>query len=229
VVVRVLLIEDEPDVARVVRGALDAEGFAVDVRGNGEEGLQLATSSFYDAIILDWNLPALDGLSVLKKLRKAGRATRVIFLSGRRDVADRVCALQAGADDFLVKPFSIDELLARLHAILRRPEAVLDKLTVGDLELDRRRGVATRAGKPIHLTQREYAVLEYLMRNEGHLVTRSMVIEHVWDMHYEGMTNIVDSYIAYLRAKIDRGFDKPLIHTKHGLGYYISDKESPRS
>lgn len=226
---RVLLIEDDPDVARVVRRGLAEDGFAVDVRGNGEEGLQLATSTSYDAIILDWNLPALDGLSVLKKLRKAGRITRVIFLSGRKDVADRVCALEAGADDYLVKPFSMDELIARLHAVLRRPEPVLDKLTVGDLELDRRKGVAMRAGKPIRLTPREYALLEYLMRNEGHLVTRSMVIEHVWDMHYQGMTNIVDSYIAYLRAKVDRGFEKPLIHTKHGVGYYIGDKESPRS
>jgi DNA-binding response OmpR family regulator len=227
--VRVLLIEDDPDVAQVVRRGLDADGFAVDVRGNGEEGLQLATSRLYDAIITDWDLPALDGLSLLKKLRKAGRTTRVIFLSGRSEVSDRVTALRAGADDYLVKPFSMDELLARLHAVLRRPEAALDKLTVGDLELDRVRRVITRAGKMIHLTHREYALLEYLMRNEGRLVTRTMVIEHVWNLQYQGMTNIVDSYIAHLRAKIDRGFDKPLIHTKHGVGYYISDQALPRS
>jgi DNA-binding response OmpR family regulator len=221
---RILVVQEDGEVARVARRFLEGDGFKVEVCANGDEALQLATATSYRAIVLDWNLPGLDGLSMLKKLRQAGRTTRVIFLSARNAVPDRVLALRSGADDYIGIPFSVDELLARLYALLRRPEALLDKLTVGDLELDRLRRAVIRAGKPIRLTQREYSVLECLMRNEGRLVTRSMVIEHVWYEHCPGTTSIVDSYIAYLRAKIDHGFEKPLIHTKHGAGYYISAK-----
>ena len=218
---RILVIEDEPKVARTLVKGLEADHFAVDLAGDGEEGLQLATEIDYDAIILDWNLPKLDGLTVLRKLRKSGSNMRILLLSARKDVSDRVCGLQAGADDYLVKPFSFEELLARVHALLRRPQELLDKLSVEDLELDRMRHMVTRGGKQINLTQREYAVLEYLMRNAGRTVTRTMVVEHVWNLGFEGLTNIVDVYINYLRAKIDHGYEKPLIHTARGVGYML--------
>lgn len=224
VVMRILIIEDEPKVARTLIKALEADHFAVDVATDGEEGLQLATEVDYDALILDWNLPKLDGLTVLTKLRRSGSPARVLFLSARRDLADRIMALQAGADDFLVKPFSFDELRARIDALLRRPQELLDRLVVDDLVLDRLRHQVTRAGKPIALTQREYAVLEYLMRNAGRTVTRTMVVEHVWNLGFEGLTNIVDVYINYLRVKIDQGFGRPLIHTTRGVGYVISSE-----
>src|SRR6478752_5702172 len=219
---RLLVIEDEPKVARTLVKGLEADHFAVDLAGDGEEGLQLATEIDYDGIILDWNLPRLDGLTVLKKLRRSGSQARVLFLSARKEISDRVCCLQSGADDFMVKPFSFEELLVRIHTLLRRPLELLDKLFVADLELDRLRHSVTRAGRNISLTQREYAVLEYLMRNAGRTVTRTMVVEHVWNLGFEGLTNIVDVYINYLRAKIDHGYEKPLIHTARGVGYMLS-------
>ena len=224
---RILIIEDEPKVTRTLVKGLEADHFAVDVATNGEEGLQLSTEIDYDALILDWNLPKLDGLSVLKRLRKSGSPARVLFLSARKEISDRVMALQSGADDFLVKPFSFEELRARIHTLLRRPQELLDRLIVGDLELDRMRHLVTRAGKMISLTQREYAVLEYLMRNAGRTVTRTMVVEHVWNLGFEGLTNIVDVYINYLRAKIDHGPGTPLIQTIRGVGYSIAAPESP--
>lgn len=222
---RILVVEDEPKVARTLVKGLEVNHFAVDLAGNGEEGLQLATEVDYDLIVLDWNLPKLDGLTVLRKLRKSGSHVRVLFVSARTDVSDRVSGLRAGADDFLLKPFSFDELLARVHALLRRPQELLDKLNVADLELDRMRHTVTRAGKHIILTQREYGVLEYLMRNAGRTVTRTMIVEHVWNLGFEGLTNIVDVYINYLRAKIDHGFEKPLIHTSRGIGYVLAPPE----
>lgn len=226
---RILVVEDEPKVARTLVKGLEVNHFAVDLANDGEEGLQLATEVDYDLILLDWNLPKLDGLTVLRRLRKSGSNMRVMLLSARTDVSDRVTGLRAGADDFLVKPFSFDELLARVHALLRRPQELLDKLNVADLELDRMRHMVTRAGKVINLTGREYAVLEYLMRNAGRTVTRTMVVEHVWNLGFEGLTNIVDVYINYLRSKIDNGFEKPLIHTARGVGYMLAplDEELP--
>ena len=223
---RILIVEDEPKVTRTLVKGLEADHFAVDVAENGEEGLQLSSEIDYDALILDWNLPKLDGLTVLRKLRKAGSASRVLFVSARKEVSDRVMALQAGADDFMVKPFSFEELRARVHTLLRRPTELLDKISVDDLVLDRMRHTVTRDGKHVSLTQREYAVLEYLMRNAGRTVTRTMVVEHVWNLAFEGLTNIVDVYINYLRAKIDQGSSKPLIHTVRGVGYSITPTES---
>lgn len=223
---RILIVEDEPKVTRTLVKGLEADHFAVDVAENGEDGLQLSTEIDYDLVILDWNLPKLDGLTVLRKLRKSGSVARVLFLSARKEIADRITALQAGADDFLVKPFSFDELNARVSALLRRPTELLDKISVDDLVLDRMRHSVSRAGKLIGLTQREYAVLEYLMRNAGRTVTRTMVVEHVWNLGFEGLTNIVDVYINYLRAKIDQGSSKPLIHTIRGVGYSIIATES---
>lgn len=219
---RILVVEDESKVARTLAKGLEADHFAVDVAGDGEEGLQLAGEVNYDAIILDWNLPKLDGLTILRRLRKSGSGTRVLLLSARKEESDRICGLRAGADDYLIKPFFYEELLARLHALLRRPLELMDRIRVEDLDLDRMRHIVTRAGKLIKLTQREYAVLEYLMRNAGRTVTRTMVVEHVWNLGFEGLTNIVDVYVNYLRAKIDDGFDKPLIHTAHGIGYVLA-------
>jgi two-component system copper resistance phosphate regulon response regulator CusR len=224
--VRILVVEDEMKTARTLVKGLQAEHFAVDLAADGEEGLQLATEIDYDAIILDWALPKLDGLTVLRKLRKAGSQCRVLFLSARNDISDRVQALNCGADDFLCKPFAFDELRARLLTLLRRPQELLDKLCVDDLELDRVRRQVTRGSRPIKLTQREYSVLEYLMRNAGRTVTRTMIVEHVWNLGFEGLTNIVDVYINYLRAKIDSGGGRPLIHTARGVGYQISVDEA---
>lgn len=216
---RILIVEDDPKVARALTKGLESEHFAVDLATSGVEALQLATEIDYDGLILDWNLPGVDGFSVLKRLRKAGSNARILFLSAHVDVADRVAALEAGADDFVTKPFSFEELCARLHTLLRRPQELLDKLVLDDLELDRLRKVVSRAGKPINLTQREYGVLEYLMRNAGRVLTRSMIVEHVWNLGFEGLTNIVDVYINYLRAKIDQPFARPLIHTERRVGY----------
>lgn len=224
--VRILIIDDEPKVARTLLKGLEAEHFAVDVAIDGEDGLQLSTEIDYDLLILDWNLPKLDGLTVLRKLRKSGSVARILFLSARKEISDRITALEAGADDFLVKPFSFEELHARVNALLRRPQELLDKISVDDLVLDRMRHSVTRAGKLINLTQREYAVLEYLMRNAGRTVTRTMVVEHVWNLGFEGLTNIVDVYINYLRIKIDQGFGTQLIHTVRGVGYSLNATES---
>ncbi len=226
---RILVIEDEPKVARSLIKGLEVEHFTVDLAVDGEEGLQMARQINYDGIILDWNLPRLDGLTLLRMLRQEGSSSRVLILSGRREVADRVYGLQAGADDYLIKPFSFQELLARLHTLLRRSKELLDKMQVEDLELDRTSHTVTRAGKTIHLTQREYALLEYLMRNAGRTVTRTMVVEHVWNLGFDGLTNVVDVYISYLRAKIDHGFAKPLIHTKRGIGFMLAGAKETES
>ena len=219
---RVLVIEDEPKVARTITKGLESDYFAIDMATDGVEGLQLLTEIDYDAAVIDWNLPKLDGLALVRRLRKMRCDVRILVRSARQGVADRVAALDSGADDFLTKPFACEELVARLHALLRRPKELLDVIRVEDLELDRTRRTVTRAGKPIVLTQREYALLEYLMRNAGHTVTRNMVVEHVWNLGFEGFTNIVDVYINYLRHKIDNGFDKPLIRTTRGVGYRIA-------
>lgn len=218
---RILVIENEPKTARVIGKGLEAEHFAVDLARDGEEGLQLACEIDYDALILDADLPNMDGFTVVGKLRNAGQHVRVLMVSGHHEVADIVRGLQAGADDYIVKPFAFEELLARLHGLLRRPRQLLDKLIVEDLELDRVRRMVTRGGKQIKLTQREYGVLEYLMRNAGRTVTRNMLVEHVWNLGFEGLTNIVDVYVNYLRAKVDRGFGRRLIHTVRGVGYMV--------
>lgn len=219
---RVLVIEDDAKTARILLKSLEADRFAVDWARDGEDGLQLAIEINYDAIVIDLVLPKMDGPTVLRKLRKAGSPSRILFLSARDDVSERVMLFQAGADDFLLKPFSCEELRARIHALLRRPQELADKIRVDDLELDRSRRAVTRAGKPIKLTQREYAVLEYLMRNRGRPVTRKMIVDHVWNTGFDGITNVVDVYINYLRSKIDDGARRPLIHTARGVGYQLS-------
>jgi DNA-binding response OmpR family regulator len=220
---RILIIEDEPKIARSLVQGFEADHFMVDLAEDGEKGLHLATDNRYDGIVLDLNLPRLDGLSLLRKLRQSGSSTRVLILSGRREVADRVSGLQAGADDYLIKPFSFQELLARMQTLLRRGQETAERLMVGDLFLDPQTHTVERAGKPIKLSQREYSLLEYLMRNAGRTVTRTMVVEHVWNLWADGLTGVVDVYISYLRAKVDHGFPEPLIHTKRGVGFMLSD------
>ena len=219
---RILIIEDEPKIARSLVQGFEAEHYMVDLAEDGEKGLQLATDIHYDGIVLDWNLPRLDGLTLLRKLRQSGSSTRVLILSGRREVGDRVTGLQAGADDYLIKPFSFQELMARMQTLLRRGQETSETLTVGDLVLDPQTHTVQRAGKPIKLSQREYALLEYLMRNVGRTVTRTMVVEHVWNLWSDGLTGVVDVYISYLRAKVDHGFSQPLIHTTRGVGFVLS-------
>jgi two-component system copper resistance phosphate regulon response regulator CusR len=218
---RILVIESDSRLARTIALALKSSNFAVDIEGAAREALQLAMEIDYDGIILESNLAPLDGLTVLRRLRKAGASSRILMLGAISTVTECVAALRAGADDYLMKPFASEELLARMVALLRRPREVSDKITIGDLELDRKRHTVVRGGKSIKLTQREYSVLECLMRNAGRTVTRAMLIAHVWNLAFEGDTNIVDVYIKYLRQKVDTGFHKRLIQTARGLGYSI--------
>lgn len=220
---RILLVEDDSSLARIVLQGLKAEKFAVDVVHDGEDALYYISQIDYDLVLLDLGLPKLNGMSVLKQARKKRMRAPVMILSARNTVEDRVLALDAGADDFLLKPFAFSELVARVHALLRRPPTFEDKLVVADLELDRLRHTVTRAGKTIVLTQKEYALLEYLMRNAGRPVSRSMIIEHVWNLGFEGLTNIVDVYINYLRVKLETGSPEKLIHTARGIGYMLME------
>lgn len=226
---RVLVIENEPAVARTLVKGLEANHFAVDLMGDGESGLQFATEVDYDAIVLNWNLPKMDGMTVLTKLRKSGSLARILFLSRTDNVADRVLALRTGANDFMVKPFSFEELLARLNTLLRRPQEVQNILSVGDLTLDRVRHMVTRAGKPIPLTSREYSILECLMKNAGRVLTRAAIEAQVLNVAHENAGNVVDVFISYLRSKIDRGFSNVLIHTIRGVGYSLSADEQKNS
>jgi DNA-binding response OmpR family regulator len=220
---RILLVEDEPAISRVLLSGLKAERFAVDLVQDGEEALVYMTEVKYDLVILDLGLPMLDGMTVLKRARKQRMLMPIMILSAQDAIETRVRGLEEGADDYVLKPFAFEEVLARVHALLRRPAVLLDKLAVADLEIDRSRHTVKRAGKPISLTQREYALLEYLMRNAGHPVSRTMIVEHVWNLGFEGLTNIVDVYINYLRSKIDGGSEQKLIHTARGFGYMLTD------
>lgn len=220
---RILLVEDELAISRVLMNGLKAEHFAVDLVQDGEEALLFMSEVNYDLVILDLGLPKLDGLTVLKRARKRQIRIPVMILSAQDSIESRVIGLEAGADDYVLKPFAFEEVVARVRALLRRPTILQDKLTVADLEIDRAKHIVKRGGKVITLTQREYALLEYLMRNAGHPVSRTMVVEHVWNLGFEGLTNIVDVYINYLRAKIDSGFENKLIHTARGFGYMLTD------
>lgn len=219
----ILLVEDDTETREyVVRGLLE-EGHSVDAVANGLDGLHQASESPYDLLILDRMLPGLDGIALLKSLRAAGVGSPVLFLTALGTVADRVEGLEAGGDDYLVKPFSFAELRARANALMRRPplrgeDAVLQ---VSDLKLDRMRRTATRGGKLLDLQTREFQLLEFLMLHAGQLVTRTMLLEQVWGFHFNPASNIVDTHVSRIRAKIDRGNDAPLIHTVRGAGYMI--------
>jgi heavy metal response regulator len=218
-----LIIDDDRAIADFIARGLREAGFAVDVAGNGNDGLDAALTQEPDVAIVDLMLPGRDGLSVIDELRRQGRATPVLILSAKRSVDDRVRGLQAGGDDYLTKPFAFAELLARVQALVRRatrtPEATT--LTVGDLTMDLLSRRVTRAGQAIELRPREFALLEYLMRNAGKVVSKTMILSHVWEYNFDPQTNIVDVLVSRLRDKIDRPFDTRLLQTVRGVGYVI--------
>jgi two-component system OmpR family response regulator len=223
--VRVLVVEDEVKMAGLLKRGLEEEGYAVDTAGDGQEALWLATETPYDAVVLDVMLPDLDGFEVCRRLRDAGRWSPVLMLTARDGVADRVSGLDVGADDYLTKPFSFAELLARLRALVRRgtPERP-PVLKAGDLTLDPATRRVARGDAPVELTAKEFALLECFMRHPGEVLSRTRLIEHVWDFAYEGDSNVVDVYVRYLREKVDRPFGADSIETVRGAGYRLRER-----
>lgn len=222
---RILLVEDDAKIASFILKGLRAAGYAVDHAPEGETGLHLALTEPYDAAVVDVMLPLLDGLSLVGKLRAAAIQTPVLILSARGAVEDRVKGLQTGADDYLTKPFAFSELLARLQALIRRATRAVEptRLSFADLTADLLTREVTRGGKRIGLQPREFALLEYLLRNAGRIVSKTMIMEHVWDYHFDPQTNVVEARISRLREKIDRDFATKLIHTVRGVGYVLRD------
>jgi two-component system OmpR family response regulator len=221
--VRAVLIEDDLTIAEFVGRGLREAGFTVDHAVDGESGLGLATSSPYDVAVVDLMLPKLDGLSVIREMRRRHLTTPVLILSAKHTVDDRVTGLEAGGDDYLIKPFAFTELLARVHALIRRAAGTpaSTSMTAGDVTLDLRSRRVTRAGREIELRPREFALLEYLMRNADRVVSKTMILSHVWDYSFDPRTNVVDVLVHRLREKIDKGFDQKLIHTVRGIGYVL--------
>lgn len=223
---KILVVEDDAETGAYIERGFTEQGYAVDRTADGREGLFLATGRDYDAIVLDRMLPGLDGLSVLKAVRAAGVGTPVLLLSALGALDERVRGLREGSDDYLVKPFAFVELHARIDALIRRTaardDAAASRLIVADLELDLLSRKVTRGGRPIPLQQREFQMLEYLMRHAGRVVTRTMLLENVWNYHFDPQTNVIDVHISRLRQKVDKDFDVPLIHTIRGSGYMLS-------
>jgi DNA-binding response OmpR family regulator len=224
---RILLVEDDKQTAQFVSKGLRQEGFAVDHRENGADGLRLAVSESYDAAIIDIMLPGLDGLSLIDEMRRNGAHYPVIILSAKSTVDDRIKGLRAGGDDYLVKPFAFSELVARIHALIRRASRTEGPTTlgVGDLLLDLVRRKVVRRGVEIELQPKEFALLEYLMRNTGRVVSKTMIMEHVWDYNFDPRTTVVESRVCRLRDKVDRPFGVPLIHTIRGAGYVLEERK----
>ena len=220
---RILVVEDDLEAQRYLVQGLKESGHVVDEASDGENGLSLALSRAYDVAIVDRMLPKMDGLRVVAEMREHGNSTPVLFLSALSEVDDRVKGLKAGGDDYLTKPYAFVELLARIDALMRRrsPVGVKTRLDVGDLELDLLTRGAKRSGTDIELQPREFRLLEYLMRHAGQVVTRTMLLESVWEYHFDPQTNVIDVHISRLRAKIDKGFQAPLLHTVRGAGYMI--------
>jgi len=219
---RILVIEDEVKIAQFIKRGLKEEGYAVDVANDGEAGHFMLSSNEYDAIILDLMLPKIDGLTLCRDLRKEGNQTPIIMLTAKDTVKDKVKGLDSGADDYLPKPFAFEELLARVRVVLRKKDSrVQTQLKVEDLCLDLLTHKVTRGDREIDLTVKVFALLEYLMRNAGNIVTRTMISEHVWDINFDTFTNVIDVYINYLRNKIDSGFTDKMIHTVRGKGYLL--------
>jgi heavy metal response regulator len=230
----ILIVEDEPKLAQALQKGLMEEGYAVDVSYDGEDGLYWARTKDYDLIILDLMIPGIPGLEILERLRAEGRSVPVLILTARDAVADRVKGLDSGADDYLTKPFSFEELLARVRALLRRATAPpeLQPLQVADLELDPRTRTVRRAGRPIELSPKEFALLEYFMRNPNRVLSRTVLSEHVWG-EFDTLTNVIDVYIHHLRGKIDKDAPMKLIHTVRGAGYVLKvperDEDTPKA
>jgi two-component system copper resistance phosphate regulon response regulator CusR len=224
---RLLVVEDEKRIADFLCRGLEGAGYAVDAAATGAGALDRTHSTDYDLVILDLMLPDMDGIEVLERIRRAKAVPPVLILSARSSLDDRVKGLEQGADDYLVKPFAFVELLARVRALLRRGQPTLEKLQVADLSLDCIRRKVARAGETIDLAPKEFGILEYMMRNRGRPLSRTMIVEHVWDMDYDGLTNIVDVYIRHLRSKIDDRFPQKLIQTVRGIGYMIEAPDKP--
>ena len=222
---RILLVEDDTEAATYLVKGLTESGHIVEHAADGELGLQMAVSNAYDAHIIDRMLPKLDGLSIIEELRRMGNMSPVLILSALDDVDERVNGLKAGGDDYLTKPYSLSELTARLQALTRRAQAGVQGtvLHVGDLTLDLIKHKVTRSGRNINLQPREFRLLEYLMQHTGQVVTRSMLLENVWDYHFDPQTNVIDVQISRLRSKIDKDFDNPLLHTVRGAGYKLQE------
>ena len=220
---RILIIEDDRDAASWLIKGLKEAGHVADHASNGEEGLAMARERLHDVLIVDRMLPRLDGLSLIRTLRSEGIMTPALILSALGDVDEKVKGLRAGGDDYLAKPYAFSELLARVDSLARRraAEPQQTRLSVGDLEMDLLARTVRRAGKPILLQPREFKLLEYLMRNAGQVVTRTMLLENVWDYHFDPQTNVIDVHVSRLRGKIDKDFDKPLLHTVRGAGYMV--------
>lgn len=219
---RLLVVEDENKVASFIKKGLEEEGYAVDLAADGEAGLAMALERVHDLIILDIRLPKMDGLQVLQTLRQDKITTPVLLLTVRATIEDKVLGLDAGADDYLTKPFAFQELVARVRALLRRrAETEPTILQVGDLSLDPARRTVTRGGVKIDLTAREFSLLDYFMRNPGRVLTRTMIAEHVWDYSFDTSTNVIDVYVNYLRKKIDAEREPKLLHTVRGVGYVL--------
>lgn len=222
---KILVIEDDKTTSAYIRNGMAELGHVVDIAENGRDGLFLAAGEPYDVMIVDRMLPGLDGLGIIKTIRAAGVRTPVLFLTALSGIDDRVDGFQAGGDDYLVKPFAFAELVARIQALARRPPMndLQTVLKVADLEMDLLKRKVSRAGKEIDLQPREFRLLEFLMQNAGRLVTRTMLLEHVWEYHFDPRTNIVETHVSRLRSKVDRDFDKELIETVRGSGYLIRD------
>ncbi len=221
---RILVVEDEKKVANFIKQGLEEEGYAVDWAADGQEGLTLALDGVHDLIVLDLNLPKMDGLKVLQELRKAKIKAPVLLLTIRAMIEDKVLGLDAGADDYLTKPFSFQELLARIRALFRRRlQAEPALLQIADLTLDPSRRVVRRGAEKIDLSTKEFALLDYFMRNPGRVLTRTMIAEHVWDYDFDTATNVIDVYVNFLRKKIDADRDVKLIHTVRGVGYVMQE------
>lgn len=222
---RILLIEDEKKLSHYIKMGLTETGFAVDTAYDGEEGLYLAREEAYDAIILDVMLPKLSGIEVCKQLRGFKKDTPILMLTARSETEDKILGLESGADDYLTKPFEFAELKARINALLRRSyHQITNILKIGNLEMDPFKHLVKRDGRMIKLTPKEFSILELLIRRKDEVVTRTQVIEHVWDYNFDSLSNVVDVFMGTLRKKIDRGYKTKLIHTLHGIGYMVSDK-----
>ena len=223
---RILIAEDQKDLNRIITKRLSAEGYYVDSCFDGEEALSYIEMAEYDGIILDIMMPKRDGLSMLHSLRKKGIGTPVLFLTARDAVEDRVLGLDSGADDYLVKPFAFDELIARIRAMTRKSAGNSSNIfSVADLVMDTASHTVTRGGKEIALSAKEFSLLEYLLRNKGHVLSRTMIENNLWNFDYSGGTNAVDVYIRYLRKKVDDGFEPKLIHTVRGCGYVLKENQ----